>query len=187
VLRRYPLVPFPCVEGHIRGVKSVFIGLSVTILRPENGPESQLGSRMRRVPGGKGGLFIPNGVERPAGYVRRGRVVLQKSPKRRRSMRDHYARNAPARRRKARAYYRASREQILAQQRRRRQEQRRRPHPLWRRVTDEREWADIRDFYQQRNRYEPYLLSMRLVVGISPYAIARRSQRNGGWALRVRT
>jgi hypothetical protein len=108
-----------------------------------------------------------------------------RSVRRRRSWRAYYSRNCVRLRREARARYWRRREHALAKQRQRRRRQWKGKYP-WRHVS-EREWSDIRRFYEQVKAMGESCTFKELAVRflISPSRIQRRSSADGGWAMRA--
>jgi len=112
-------------------------------------------------------------------------LVEHRSPARRRSWRAYYSRNAPRLRAYARRYYAHHREALLLRRKHRRLRQHRIRWPR-RRLTAQ-AWAELRRHYQtvraQRDSMTFRELALRFLV--SPFAIQRRSSKDGGWSLRA--
>jgi hypothetical protein len=159
----------------------------------DSGVERQISRRVREV----GGLaLLPGGRAmtksrhwRPLAVGPQARpplvLVEHHGPARRRSWRAYYSRNALRLRAYARRYYAQHREALLLRRKHRRLRQHRIRWPR-RRLTAQ-DWAELRRHYQtvraQRDSMTFRELAVRFVV--SPFAIQRRSSKDGGWSLRA--
>jgi len=112
-------------------------------------------------------------------------VGEHRSEARRRAWRAYNARNAPKVRKRSAAWYAANHEYALTRKRTYRRKQH--PASVWGyRQVSEREWQDVRAFYQQTRAMGHSVTYKQLAARfkVSPRRIQRRSSKGGGWSLR---